>query len=102
MFDNRIEAWANGPVVRDLYEEHKGQFEMSEWPKGDAFCLTAEQQQTVDSVLAFYGDKSVQWLSDLTHREQPWADARQGLSDSERGEKEITIAAMSEYYSGLQ
>ncbi len=102
LFDNRIEAWANGPVVRDLYEEHKGRFELSNWPKGNPSSLTAKQQQTVDSVLAFYGDRSAQWLSDLTHREQPWIDARKGLSDAERGASEITVAAMMEYYSGLQ
>ena len=25
LFDDRIEAWVNGPVVRALFQEHKGQ-----------------------------------------------------------------------------
>lgn len=32
LFNERIEAWANGPVVRELYEAHRGQFQVSEWP----------------------------------------------------------------------
>ena len=52
-------------------------------------------------MLKFYGDKSSQWLSDLTHIEAPWRDARRGLAPTDRGQREITTAAMHEYYSGL-
>lgn len=55
----------------------------------------------MDAVLKFYGDKSPFWLSELTHREQPWIDARRGLAPGERGRAEITHAAMAEYYSSL-
>src|SRR6185437_13978778 len=30
--------------------------------------LTADEKDTIDRVLAFYGDKSPQWLIDLTHQ----------------------------------
>ncbi len=101
LFAERIEAWANGPVVRDLYNEHRGQFEVSSWPRGDARALTPEEQETVLAVLGTYGDKSSQWLSDLTHMERPWIDAREGLPPGARGEREITHASMAEYYGGL-
>src|ERR1700730_81854 len=29
LFDDAIEAWANGPVVRALYARHRGQFKVS-------------------------------------------------------------------------
>lgn len=32
LFGERIEAWANGPVVPDLYPLHKGLLTVSEWP----------------------------------------------------------------------
>ncbi|HET7463905.1 MAG TPA: type II toxin-antitoxin system antitoxin SocA domain-containing protein [Longimicrobium sp.] len=101
LFPERIEAWANGPVVRDLYDAHRGSFEVSEWPRGDADWLTADERATVDTVLDFYGDRSAQWLSDLTHREQPWLHARRGLPDGERGNREITLGSLEEYYSSL-
>ncbi len=101
LFGNRIEAWINGPVVPNLYALHRGQFDVKEWPKGDAGNLTRVQRESVDAVLAFYGDKSSQWLSELTHSEQPWRDARRGLAPSDRGGNEITHASMAEYYSGL-
>jgi len=101
LFHNRIEAWTNGPVVPNLYALHRGQFEVKQWPKGDPDKLTPLQRETVDAVLEFYGDKSSQWLSDLTHAEAPWRDSRRGLALIERGGNEITHAAMAEYYSSL-
>jgi uncharacterized phage-associated protein len=101
LFDSRIEAWANGPVIPDVYAAHRGNFEVGAWAKGNADALTADERETVDSVLGYYGDKSSQWLSDLTHQESPWIDARAGLAPGQRGNREITHAAMAEYYGGL-
>lgn len=101
LFKQRIEAWANGPVVPELYALHQGEFRLTSLRTGDSETLTEVERETVDTMLEFYGDKSSQWLSDLTHRESPWLEARQGLAPGERGNKEITCAAMMEYYSSL-
>ena len=101
LFSERIEAWANGPIVADLYPQHRGMFQINEWPSGNAAALESEQTTTVDSVLKFYGDKTGQWLSELTHREEPWKTAREGLSPGERGNNEISLASMAEYYGSL-
>ncbi|MBS1812785.1 MAG: DUF4065 domain-containing protein [Acidobacteria bacterium] len=100
LFSNPIQAWANGPVVPDLYFKYKGQYKLSSC-EGNVEVLTPNQKETVDSVLKFYGDKTSQWLSDLTHREDPWLIAREGLSLGERGDKEITLDDMLEYYSKI-
>lgn len=104
LFDNKIEAWANGPVVRDLYDKHKGRYfvtpEIIENGKSDN--LNSSQKETIDAVLDAYGDKSAQWLSDQTHSESPWIAARSGLSESERGDKEIPLESIAEYYSSVK
>lgn len=101
LFREKIKAWANGPVCTALYAEHKGKFDVGSWPQGNPDALTDRQRETVDAVLTFYGEKSPQWLSDLTHLERPWREARQGLADGERGNVEITHEAMAEYYGSL-
>lgn len=101
MFEEPIQAWANGPVVPELYEKHKGQFRIDAWPYGDSNCLTSENKETIDVVLGAYGDKNAQQLSDLTHREDPWRNARGIMSPSERGNIVITHEAMMDYYSSL-
>ena len=101
LFPEKIEAWANGPVVRELYDKHKGSFTIRNWSSGDPSNLSLKQKNTINSVLKYYGDKSSQWLSDLTHMEDPWKNARQGLTLADRGNSEITLASMIEYYSSL-
>ena len=101
LFPECIEAWANGPVVREIYPYHRGEFRVANWPLGDADALSQTQQDTIRGVIGFYGDKTAQWLSDLTHREEPWIAARTGLAEGERGDREISPSSMHEYYSGL-
>jgi uncharacterized phage-associated protein len=100
LFPERIEAWANGPVVRELYERHRGVFRVDRW-EGDPTILTIDERETIDKVLEFYGKMSSQQLSDLTHLENPWKDARTLLGPSQRGNQEITHASMAEYYGSL-
>jgi uncharacterized phage-associated protein len=102
LFADRIEAWANGPVVPALYEIHRGQFEVSDWPKGSPDALAPAERETIDAVCNDYGSKTSQWLSDLTHMEEPWRQAREGVAPGERSNREITPAALSEYYGSLQ
>jgi uncharacterized phage-associated protein len=101
LFDADFQAWANGPVCRELYDVHRGQFLIEGWPKGDADGLTDDETASVRSVLAFYNKMSAHELSELTHRERPWRSARKGLSAGARSEAPITKASMAEYYDGL-
>jgi len=101
LFPERIEAWANGPVCPDLYFAHQGEYTISEEPKGKAARLKKDARETIDAVLKTYAKKSAIWLSELTHREKPWTDARKGLPDGVRSNTAITHAAMAEFYSEL-
>jgi len=102
MFPGRIEAWANGPVAPELYARHRGAYTVATIA-GRLSALARNNKLTIDAVLKYYGDKSSQWLSELTHKEDPWLHARKnaGLKPGERGSTEITHAAMAEYYSSL-
>ena len=101
LFAEQIQAWASGPVVRELYELHRGMFSISDIAKGDIGNLSATQRATIDAVLQAYGHKSAQWLADLTHMEQPWNDARRGFDPGDNCENEITLASMAEYYTSM-
>ncbi len=101
LFEEVIEAWANGPVVKELFDYHRGMYEIASIPIGNPRLLNQEQQDTVDAVLEYYGDKSAQWLIDLTHMEDPWRQARKGLTSLERGNRIIPLDAMAHYYSSL-
>ena len=100
LFHEEIEAWANGPVVREVFNEHRNMFTLDR-ESGHPSKLSSVQIETVDNVLSYYGDKSSHWLSDLTHMEDPWKNARAGLAPGERSNRVISHASMMEYYSSL-
>lgn len=100
LFSNRIEAWEKGPVVRDLYAAHRGQFEVDTVP-GNAVALSSDARRIVDAVLKTYNAFSPDALSDLTHSEAPWMDARTDVAPGARSNAEITQRAMRSYYSWL-
>jgi len=103
MFSEKIKAWANGPVVGELYHAHKGRFLVkAQHVTGNPSALDAKAIATINAVLKFYGGKTAQWLSDLTHSERPWVEAREGLKPGESGGSVITHAAMAEYYGSLK
>lgn len=101
LFPEEIEAWANGPVVRELYEAHRGKYRVSRLGDGDVDVLTEDQRETVDAVLDFYGNRSPQWLSDLTHMEAPWQKARRHVPEGDRGNAVIPKEDLAEYYGSL-
>ncbi len=104
IFNEKIEAWSSGPVVKDLFYFHKGSYSIhySDITNGNEKLLSYDQKGVIDDVINFYGDKDPQWLIDLTHSEDPWIAARKGLSSNERGNREITLDSMQVYYSSLK
>lgn len=101
LFDAPIEAWMNGPVVRDLYRQHRGNFRVADWPQGDPSTLRDNECETIDVVLDNYGDLAPQVLSEMTHREAPWQEAREGLEPTARSRRAISLDSMQEFYDAL-
>ena len=104
LFDEEFQAWANGPVCPQLFSKHKGQFIVDESlfdERVDA-NFSQDEIETMDAVLDYYGDKDPQWLSELTHKERPWKEAREGCAPGAYCDKIISKESMQEYYGGLQ
>lgn len=103
LFEDDFEAWANGPVCPTLFEKHKGMFVISE----DFFndlpeCYFSDSEiETMNSVINYYGNKEPQWLSELTHKEAPWKEARKGVPVGIKCNNIITKDSMLQYYGGL-
>lgn len=101
LFVEDIQAWANGPVVPELFQAHRGLFRVDSIPGGNPEALNATQKETVQAVLDFYGDKPSQWLSDLTHMETPWRKARGTCLPGAPCTTIISHADLAEYYGTL-
>ncbi len=103
LFEEDFQAWANGPVCPELFERHKGRFEVdvSLFSNIPDYNFSQDAIETMDSVLSFYKDKEPQWLSELTHKEAPWKEARQGIPNGASCSNVISKDSMQQYYGGL-
>lgn len=103
LFNSRIEAWANGPIIPDLYNQHRGLFTatIDTFPE-DSEKLTEDEKETIDVVLGAYGHLNGQQLSDLSHSERPWREARKGVEDGASSTNEVSKEVMQEFYSAMQ
>lgn len=102
LFDEDFQAWANGPVCPELFRYSQGKYAISsEEMCGDSSNLSAAQKSTINEVLSFYGDKNAQWLSQLTHMEDPWVNARKDIPLGVGCDRVITKESMAMYYGGL-
>lgn len=103
LFKEPTEAWANGPVVRALFNRHRGRYALreSELGAGDLQKLSPQQRAYVDAVMDAYGAMTASQLSLLTHSELPWKAARSGIVDGARSDAVISAEVMKEFYTGL-
>lgn len=102
LFPEPIQAWADGPVCPDLYRQHKGRMNLFEADiEGDPSNLTDDEVDTIDAVLAHYGQRTGRYLSDLTHMERPWREARGDTPSGARSQTVIDHQVMVDYYGGL-
>lgn len=103
LFDEEFEAWANGPVCRELFLKTQGKFWVNaDDENGDIRKLKNYQKDTIDAVLNHYGNKDAQWLNQLTHMEDPWKSARKGVPMGVGSDNIISKESMAVYYSGLE
>lgn len=115
LFGEAPQAWVNGPVYPDIFREYKVKTAgMCDHLRAEDFCqgsaldglhlcrellaLDDDRIETLESIITLYGAKSQNQLILLTHSEQPWAEARQGLAPYERSEREISLDTMFRYY----
>lgn len=105
VFDDEFEAWAHGPVVRDIYFV-LNQYRYHPIPKNEFLDVDITLDEKTEDLLTqiqnLYGVYDAKYLENLTHQETPWIAAREGLSPEERCQNIITQDSMREFYKEMQ
>lgn len=102
LFPEEFQAWANGPVCKELFAKTQGRFRVcAEDETGGEGNLTDSQKDTINTVLEHYGNHTAQWLSQLTHMEDPWNEARVGIPAGMGCDRVISKESMGMYYGSL-
>lgn len=95
LFEEPIEAWQYGPVVRDAYFHFKEFGPASISLKGDEkiIDLTHNEDELFREVMEEYGQFSAIKLMNMTHEELPW---KKTFSENPQGE--ISYELLKEYF----
>lgn len=107
LFDEKFEAWVHGPVVVKLYDDYKS-FRWNPIKRQD-LCEGSFQKikksindnevlDILEDVVDEYFGLSAYELERLTHLEEPWLKARNGMPNDEPSNAEIYDQWMIDYY----
>lgn len=102
LFEDPVEAWVHGPAIRSLYIKYKmfGYGPIQQDIDADQIQLIdGEVKELLDDVWKVYGKLDAGYLEMLTHSEEPWLNAREGLQDTESSSNEIMPETMKAFYS---
>lgn len=113
VLNDEFEAWAHGPVCPIVYHAYKQYgFGLIETDMAEKTAMTfvtnfrkrqiasglSEKMDLVDAVFDKYGQITSLQLELLTHQEDPWIEARKGLSPVENGNRVISEESMRTFY----
>lgn len=100
LIGEEVQAWCKGPVFPKLFALHVGKFTVSaeDFKFADSNKLNADAKDSIDIVLEYYGNMSAEEIVELTHKEDPWKNARGDLPDDAESKAIITLESMKEYY----
>ena len=105
MIDCEFEAWAHGPVARDLYNRFKSSKNLYSFITKDDVINDDPMSQIdrkdigfIDYILDNYGGFTGSRLEAMTHEELPWITARNGAKPMESCHNIITEDSMKQYY----
>ncbi len=99
LFQENPQAWIHGPVFNTLYREMK--YNIKSFLVNDNYkkSIKESDKELLDLIYKVYGKYSGNGLEALTHSENPWILARNGLNEEEKSNNIIDDKVIFEYYN---
>ena len=101
LFEEDFQAWIHGPVVPSVYRYFKDCMSRPIIAEKRSASLDPEVSSHILDILSEFGGYSVLQLEIMTHREDPWRDARGTLPPDQSSTNTISKSSIYKYYSGL-
>lgn len=104
LFDADCEAWAHGPVYKDVYDAY-APYRYDPIKPTESFdksVFTEAERILLDNVVRNFGCYSGKILAKFTHLESPWLRTRGELSVGAHSERIIPRQLIGEYFSQVK
>lgn len=103
LFPDEMQAWRNGPVVPAVYQRYKqfGAAPIEQPLGGTPTSLGSSTEEFLCSIVAFLAPYTAIALSDATHCEEPWLEARRGYRRWDPSNKPIPHKGLAEHFGRL-
>jgi uncharacterized phage-associated protein len=103
LFSDEILAWQKGPVVPQVWSKYSifGGSPIIPDNDGRPCELPHEIAMHLREIVSFFGRYTAIRLSDATHLEQPWSDARHFIPEGKASGVVISQLVMKTYYRDL-
>lgn len=104
LFSEECEAWAHGPVFKDVYDVFKNfKYNPIDDTRFAMFQnrfheLSDNEKKVIDLVVESFGIYSGKILEEITHGETPWKDARSNCLPGEPSNEIISKESMKKYF----
>jgi uncharacterized phage-associated protein len=98
LFDEDFEAWVHGPVIPDLYQKYKSFGWKPILKDVEPPVFSEEIQGFLEELTEVYFGCDAFELEQMTHREDPWIEARGNLPLDVPCNAMISKESMREYY----
>lgn len=97
--DDHIEAWVHGPVMPTLYNKYRSYgYQLIETNKVKNIVFNEDIEDILQQVWDIYGQYSADELESITHQENPWQIARNGVKPLDISDRWITDDSIYSYY----
>ena len=107
LFEDDCEAWVHGPVYPEVYYQYK-QYGYNPIEDQNAaifnfsdITLSTKETQLINSVIETFGMYSGKTLENITHKENPWIIAREGVESIEYSKNIISKETIKKYFVDL-
>lgn len=104
IFEEDCSAWVHGPVFEEIYYLFRGfiynPIEDARFAiiGGNEEALTEDERGVIDLVLKTFGMYGGKTLERITHKEEPWIDARKGYDDGIPSREIIPKDSIKRYF----
>lgn len=98
MFNDELEGWLHGPVVREVYNMFRN-YQFNSIDINFEICeLDKETLDVLNYVIDHFAKYDAKYLEEMSHMQETWILLRNGLEHDERIDKTITKESISNYF----